>query len=134
MTQPEREEVSARAQARCEYCRYPELESLLPHQLDHVIAKQHGGADDLSNLAFSCVLCNRYKGPNLSSVDPQTRSVVRLFNPRTQAWTEHFALVEAKIEGLTPEGRATAFLLRFNEKVRIAERLTLMQKGRWKVS
>ena len=35
----------ARPRVLCEYCLYPESESLVPHQLDHVIPRQHGGED-----------------------------------------------------------------------------------------
>jgi hypothetical protein len=117
-----RREVSERADGLCEYCHYPESETAIRHQIDHVIARQHGGSDDENNLCFCRAVCNRYKGPNLSSVDPKTRAVTTLFNPRKQVWTEHFAFAEERIIGLTAEGRATVFLLRLNEEERLLER------------
>jgi hypothetical protein len=117
-----RQRVLQRANGCCEYCLFPESEAAIRHQIDHVIARQHGGADDEDNLCFCCAVCNRYKGPNLSSVDPEDRAVTTLFNPRTQVWAEHFAFDEEQIIGLTPEGRATIFLLRLNNEERLVER------------
>ena len=131
MNEGARERSQARAQGCCEYCLYPETESLITHQLDHVVARQHGGTDHEDNLAYCCAVCNRYKGPNLSSVDPDTGEVTRLFNPRTQRWGEHFVLEDEHIIGTTPEGRATVFLLRFNDEERLAERRVLIASGRY---
>jgi hypothetical protein len=62
----------------------------------------------MENLALACFDCNRQKGPNISSVDPDTQEVVQLFNPRRDAWSDHFSLNGARIVGVTPAGRATA--------------------------
>jgi HNH endonuclease len=117
-----RQHIAKRVLGHCEYCLYPESEAAIRHQLDHVIARQHGGADEEDNLCFCCAICNRYKGPNLSSVDPETQAVTTLFNPRKQFWTDHFMFDEERIIGLTPEGRATVFLLRLNDEERLIER------------
>jgi 5-methylcytosine-specific restriction endonuclease McrA len=79
------------AAGRCEYCRVPSIGGLFPHEPDHIIAEQHGGATTLENLALACVHCNALKGTNLSSVDPGTGRVVLLFNPRTDRWDDHSA-------------------------------------------
>jgi 5-methylcytosine-specific restriction endonuclease McrA len=47
-----------RAGHACEYCQLPEHLSDLPHVLDHIIARQHGGRTILSNLALCCGRCN----------------------------------------------------------------------------
>jgi 5-methylcytosine-specific restriction endonuclease McrA len=60
--------------------------------LEHIVAKQHRGSDDADNLALACHHCNVHKGTNLTAIDPMTRDLVRLFNPRTQAWDDHFEL------------------------------------------
>jgi hypothetical protein len=52
-----------------------------------------------------------------------------LFNPRTQSWSDHFRLNGAMIEPLTPEGRVTVFLLRFNDSGRIIEREMMIDLG-----
>jgi hypothetical protein len=102
-----------------------------PHEPDHVIATQHRGGTELPNLALACFHCNRLKGPNLASVDPQTGQIVLLFNPRLQPWSDHFRLEGSLIVPLTEIGRATAELLRFNAPDRLLVRLTLQEAGRW---
>ena len=90
-----------------------------------MIAEKHDGKTEAYNLAFACWRCNRHKGSDLGSFDPQTQTFRLLFNPRRQIWTEHFALQGEQIIGLTPEGRATASLLRLNSAERLAERRSL---------
>ena len=119
-----RQAVIARAQSRCEYCRKPPI-AFYPHEVDHVIAVKHGGATTLDNLAYACFECNRHKGSDLTSFDPQTGALTRLFNPRTQHWSEHFRLERAQIVSFTPEGRTTVFLLHLNDPERILERAAL---------
>ena len=85
----------------------------------------HGGNDEEGNLAWSCFICNRYKGSDIASLDPQTEQLTPLFNPRTQQWHEHFCYEEGVIVPLTPEGRTTVVLLRLNEPARIQERIAL---------
>ena len=63
--------VRERAGERCEYCRLHQRNSELLHYIEHVIARQHGGSDDVDNLALACHRCNLHKGPNLTGVDPQ---------------------------------------------------------------
>ena len=59
-----------------------------------------------------------------------TRVLVRLFNPRTDVWAEHFEIAAGAIVGKTAIGRATAALLQFNEPVRLAARTALILEGR----
>ena len=120
-----RREVRERAEERCEYCLLPENVAFHPHQIDHIVPKQHGGSDDLANLALACVFCNRMKGPNLATLDPDTGELVAFFNPRSSTWTEHFRLEEEHIVGQTPKGRATVRIFRFNDDVRIKQRRAL---------
>ncbi len=103
--------VEERANQRCEYCQFPAGVTFFPHEVDHVIAEKHGGLTDADNLAFTCWRCNRYKGSDLGSFDPQTGAFSFLFNPRMQQWTEHFAFEGITLIGLTPEGRTTEKLL-----------------------
>lgn len=77
------------------------------YDIDHVIAEKHGGTTDTDNLALACWCCNRHKGSDLTSFDPQTRRLSPTFNPRTQVWAEHFAFEKERVVGLTPEGRTT---------------------------
>ena len=82
--------IRERARRCCEYCRFPEEFSEFPFVPDHIHAIQHLGATDQNNLAWCCGFCNRHKGPNVAGVDPETRKVVAIFNPRTQRWKDHF--------------------------------------------
>jgi hypothetical protein len=119
-----RREVIERAGNRCEYCLIHAEVAFFPHEVDHVIAEKHGGATDIHNLALACWRCNRHKGSDLTSFDPETQELSPLFNPRTQVWTEHFAYERERIVGLTPEGRTTVSLLRLNSEERLNERLS----------
>jgi len=126
-----RRQVRERANGRCEYCLLHSEDMLLPHQVDHIVAEQHGGTLDLDNLAWSCFFCNHTKGPNIASLDPDTKHIVPLFNPRTQQWSRHFRLNGPRIEPITASGRATANLLQFNTTLRLQERVILISIGHY---
>ena len=117
-----RHQVEARANHCCEYCLLPSILSFYPHEVDHIIALKHSGTSTTDNLAYACWRCNRYKGSDLGSFDPETGQFSFLFNPRTQAWTDHFRLQDAQVIGRTLEGRTTIHLLKLNSDERIVER------------
>jgi hypothetical protein len=121
-----RQLVFDRAKARCEYCLLPQSITAHKHEPDHIIPKQHDGETHADNLALACVRCNRYKGYNVGSFDPETGQLVPFYNPRTQLWSEHFQLAGAVIRPLTPQGRVTAKMLHFNDPDRIEERERLI--------
>jgi HNH endonuclease len=104
--------VRERAKGRCEYCLMPQSASAFEHEPDHIIPIQHGGKTEGENLALACLRCNRRKGPNVGSFDPDSGALVGFFNPRTQAWQDHFRLEGAIILPLTPEGRVTGSVSR----------------------
>ena len=133
MISPElRQQVRERAAGRCEYCLLPDrIELTGPFHVEHIIARQHRGTDDLSNLARACSRCNRHKGTNLSGVDPDSKTVVPLFNPRREKWVDHFEIVGAMIRGKSPLGRATAQLLQMNAERRVELRFELINEGLW---
>ncbi len=107
--------VRQRARTRCEYCGLLQAaEPFFTFHIEHIVARQHGGADDAENLVLACYHCNCRKGPNLTAIDPQSREVVPLFHPRQHDWAEHFALAGEVVEGRTAIGRATVSLLRMN--------------------
>lgn len=124
-----RREVSARAGGRCEYCLTPESVSLLSFEPDHIVAQKHGGATEANNLALCCPLCNKHKGTDLASVDPETGVIVLLYNPRRDLWRDHFRWVSHRLEGTTPTGRATVRLLQLNRPERLEERALLEKAG-----
>jgi hypothetical protein len=94
--------------------------------VEHIIARQHGGTDDLANLAWSCHNGNLHKGTNLTSLDPDTGEMSRLFHPRRDRWHEHFVLAGNTIVGLTSLGRTTAWLLNMNSEERVELRRVLL--------
>lgn len=120
--------VENRAKGVCEYCLSPARYSSSPFCVDHILPRNQGGGDELGNLAFSCSGCNGHKYRKTEALDPRTRSVVPLFHPRTQEWTEHFAWNRdfTRIMGLTPMGRATVGALQLNrsEVVNLRRMLT----------
>ncbi len=122
-----RQAVRDRAAHRCEYCRLPEAAHELPFHVEHIVARQHQGADSLDNLALACDRCNLYKGPNLTTIDVESSAIVPLFHPRRDRWEDHFRWHGARIEGLTPVGRATVLLLQMNlsQRVQLREELGL---------
>jgi hypothetical protein len=124
--------VVARAANRCEYCLLPQEGYEATFNIDHIIASQHKQDDDASNLALSCPKCNRKKGPNLSSVDPLSQSVVALFNPRKDVWSQHFRWNGPLVVGLTAVGRATIALLDLNEEERVRLRQALIAEGKFR--
>ena len=82
---------------------------------------------------MSCTICNRRKGSDIGAIDPETGQLVRVYNPRTQNWLDHFEVKDARIVGRTPEGRATVELLHLNSYERMAERAELIQAGHFPI-
>ena len=121
--------VRRRAGDRCEYCRLPQHAVDGRFHIEHIVARQHRGDDSHGNLSLACARCNLRKGPNLSAIDDVTGEVVPLFNPRTDAWDDHFYLDGARIIGRTPIGRATAQLLHMNQRRRVELRAELLSVG-----
>jgi hypothetical protein len=125
-----RDLVWQRAGTRCEYCRIPqEATPLIPFHVEHIVARQHEGSDNPSNLALACDRCNAYKGPNLASVAPDTGEIVPLFNPRQDAWNDHFRFDGGQIVGLTLTGQATVRLLNMNAPRRVQLREEWLREG-----
>ena len=128
-----RQIVRERAYDRCEYCRTPQAAApFITFHVEHIVARQHAVDDSLSNLALACPDCNRHKGPNLVTLLPGISDYLRLFNPRSDRWSEHFSLNGATIEGLSDIGRATAQLLQFNSNERIEIRRWMIETGAYR--
>lgn len=123
--------VRTRAHDTCEYCLLPQSVRRLRFQIEHIIARQHGGQSALENLALACGRCNRHKGTNIAGIDPATAQMTRLCNPRTDRWSEHFRWDGPLAVGLTAIGRATVDVLAMNHPDEIAIRLELAESGRF---
>jgi HNH endonuclease len=107
----------------------PEIYDRPAFEIEHIIARQHGGPSTAGNLAWACFTCNKRKGPNLSGIDDLTRKIVPLFHPRRQKWSRHFRWQGAMVLGRTPTGRATTSVLGMNLPLRIRLRLVLIEEG-----
>jgi 5-methylcytosine-specific restriction endonuclease McrA len=127
-----RRRVREQAGHRCEYCRvHQEDDPLFSFHIDHLQPRQHGGGDELGNLALARYHCNRHKGPNLTAIDPDSGKTTRLFNPRRDSWNAAFQVNGAAIIGRTPIGPATVRLLQMNRAGRLDLRAELAPKQRW---
>lgn len=123
--------VVNRASRRCEYCLIHQDFSIYTHEVDHIIPIKHGGDTAADNLALSCLSCNRHKGSDFVTIDQVTKEIVPLFNPRGQVWDEHFCIENARIEGKTQIGQATARLFQFNVPNRVLERQVLISQSQY---
>ena len=125
-----RHQVRERAGNLCEYCHiHQDHDPFYTFPVDHAIAKQHGGLTTADNLALSCYRCNAHKGPNIASIDTETKELVPLFNPRRESWSDHFEWNGAILRGRTPIGRATVALLAINHPDYVLLREALIEEG-----
>lgn len=118
--------VWQRARARCEYCKMPQELDGFSHEIDHVVARKHGGRTVAANLVLACFPCNNHKGANIAGIDPVTRRLTPLFNPRRHKWDRHFRWDGPKLLGRTPIGRATVAVLEINSRERVLLRESLI--------
>jgi hypothetical protein len=123
--------VWRRAQRCCEYCRMPQDYDALGFEIDHIIARKHGGPTVARNLALSCFWCNSFKGSDLAGLDPRTRKLTPLFHPRRHKWSRHFRWDGPILRGRTPIGRVTIAVLNINDLFRIELRAGLIAEGRF---
>lgn len=124
--------VVSRAERLCEYCLIHEEDTFFGCEVDHVISEKHGGPTREDNLAYACLFCNRNKGSDIASLGP-AGTLVRLYNPRTDVWQDHFVLASdgAMILALSEIGEVTVRLLGFNQEDRLLERQELRDLKRY---
>ncbi len=110
--------VRQRADYLCEYCHISEHWQYVRVTIDHVIPLAQGGSDDFHNLALACFHCNRRKSDRLVTLEPGSGKGIFLFNPRQNAWSEHFiwSFDGLFIVGLTSIGQATVRVLELNRE------------------
>ncbi len=125
ITEALKRQIIETANSCCEYCFVSQKDCLISHEVDHIIAEKHGGKTVFENLCLSCLHCNRHKGSDIASIDPETKQLVYLFNPRLERWSEHFTLENSFIRPLTPQGRVTASILQLNNPYQISRREAL---------
>jgi hypothetical protein len=98
------------------------LDEWLPFQIDHIIARKHGGLTRPNNTGRACLACNHHKGPCIGGRDKVTEKLVPLFNPRRHSWHRHFRWDGPVLVGVTPIGRVTVTVLKINLDYRVGFR------------
>lgn len=126
---PLRRSVRTRAGDRCEYCHLPRAFSPLPFHVDHIVARKHRGRTTAANLAYCCSSCNLHKGSDLTSIDPRTERLTRLFDPRRDHWATHFRWAGDRSVGRTGIGRTTVAVLDVNARDKRSLRSALLRAG-----
>jgi hypothetical protein len=122
----QRKLVRERAGNCCEYCRLAATSGTVAFHIDHIIPIKHDGSNNVENLCLACYNCNAFKSHDLTGFDPATGEIARIYHPRIQVWSEHFALEpDMWITGLTPEGRTTVRVLQMNLDERVESRQAL---------
>ena len=121
--------VWQRAGRCCEYCHMSQDHDDTPFEIDHIIARKHGGPTVAGNLALSCFFCNSFKGSDLSGLTPGTRKLTPLFNPRRHKWSRHFRWDGPQLVGRTAIGRVTVAVLRINDPFRVELRAGHIEEG-----
>lgn len=81
-----REQIAREARYRCGYCLTSARVTGTRMEIDHIIPESLGGLTVEDNLWLACSMCNDHKGNRIAARDPLTGDVVRLFDPRRQAW------------------------------------------------
>jgi len=126
-----RQIVARDARHRCGYCLTAQKISGGQMHVEHISPIAAGGTSVRENLWLACAWCNSYKGSQTEARDPLTGTMIPLFNPRTQAWHEHFAWSSdgTRIIGRTPCGRATVAALRLNNVILVEARRLWVKAG-----
>ncbi len=125
-----RKSVIYRAESLCEYCHLSQKGQEATFHIDHIVPIVSGGKTVAENLALACVSCSLRKGAKEIVVDSKTMQEVRLFNPRTDNWSEHFQWNGVFLIGLTAKGRATIETLDLNRRLILAIREEEILLGR----
>ncbi|MEM9846323.1 MAG: HNH endonuclease signature motif containing protein [Bacteroidota bacterium] len=119
--------VAERANYICEYCICPLLLSSFPFSVEHIVPIVKEGSNEMDNLAFACQGCNNFKYTLTEAIDPITGQLAPIYNPRKDAWKEHFKWNDDFTEmlGISPTGRATISKLKLNREGVVNQRKLL---------
>jgi 5-methylcytosine-specific restriction endonuclease McrA len=126
-----RQAVAERSQHRCCYCQSEEETTGVLFVVDQIIPEVFGGSVALDNLCLTCWSCSLFKKDRIVAIDPETKTIVRLFHPREQNWQDHFSWKRngLLIAGLTSTGRATVNSLQLNRAVLLKAREHWLEAG-----
>jgi len=114
----------------CEYCGLSQDGQEATFHIDHIIPVASGGETVPENLALACVSCSLRKAARETAIDPLSGEPAPLYNPRRDAWGEHFHWDGVYLVGLTSTGRATVDALQMNRRLIVAIRGEEARLGR----
>jgi hypothetical protein len=120
--------IALRAQYRCEYCRISDADAFFPFHIDHIISLKHGGKTVLTNLAYSCQICNLNKGSDVATFLSDIQTPIRFYNPRIDVWQEHFDVADTGL--ISPKsdiGEATIKIFNTNQPDSVIERREMIR-------
>jgi hypothetical protein len=105
----------------------------MPMEFEHIYPEALGGETIRENLWLACSRCNDFKLDRIEGIDPETQTIVRVFHPREQEWTEHFIWSPdgVYVIGKTAIGRATIDLLKLNNEFICTTRQFWVAAGWW---
>jgi len=100
-------------------------------EIEHLIPESRGGLTEEENLWLACPACNAHKSNRIAVRDPATGELVSLFDPRRQAWRDHFQWTRdsQRIKGITVTGRATVVALHLNRRLAVLSRRIWVKAG-----
>ena len=126
-----RQRVAEAGRYRCGYCLSQEAVTGQLMETDHLFPRSLGGLTIEENLWLACSSCNDHKKNRVRAEDPKTGQLVRMFNPRYEAWEEHFEWVDGgiRVRGRTPTGRATVEALHLNRPPVVKARRAWVEVG-----
>ena len=85
-------EIRSDAKNRCGYCLGEQKYILAWLEIEHISPRSKGGKNVRENLWLACTYCNTFKSSQTHGIDPKTKKLVALFNPRKQKWKKHFVV------------------------------------------
>lgn len=123
--------VRKRAAGRCEYCQSAETYCGYVFEVDHVLPIVASGVTQLENLALACSNCNGHKAARTQALDPETGQLVPLFNPRRDAWADHFSWSDdgTRVIARTAAGRASIAALQMKNGAIVLARVFWVTYG-----
>jgi hypothetical protein len=100
-------------------------------EVEHIVPRVLGGEDTYDNVALACGSCNRRKAQAIKAVDPATGQLSSLFNPRVDAWYDHFAFDpdSRRIFGTSETGRTTVARFSLNRPFLLESRRSWFETG-----
>jgi hypothetical protein len=126
-----RQKVAEQGRYRCGYCLTSELIVGYKMDIEHIIPETKGGLTVENNLWVCCKDCNVLKSSKTQAIDSITNEIVPLYNPRTQAWADHFEWSKEGdlIISKTVTGRVTVVELKLNRQVLVDARRRWVSAG-----